>query len=80
MSALPLYDLEPDWDDTPQPYDTGRLDDALGDNFRALPLPDGSIEVDCSGCHRYVVDDIEQALALIDHHRQLHDAENQAGA
>jgi len=58
-----------------QPAQQARLDDALGDNFRALPLPDGSIEVDCSGCDRYVVDDIEQALALIDHHRQLHDQE-----
>lgn len=60
---------------TATPLDEQRLDAALGDNFRALPLPDGSIEVDCSGCDRYVVDDIEAALALIDHHRQLHDQE-----
>jgi len=57
------------------PLDDQRLDAAVGDNFRALPLPDGSIEVDCSGCQPHVVDDIEQALALIDHHRQLHDLE-----
>lgn len=59
-----------------QPYELHRLDDALGEQFHATALPDGSIEVDCSGCDTYVVDDIDAALALIDTHRERHDTES----
>lgn len=57
------------------PLDEQRLDAALGDNFEATALPSGEFEVICSGCDTYVVDDIEQAVALIDAHRARHDQE-----
>lgn len=81
MTALDYrdWDLEVTTYDDPiplTPYELDRLDGEIGDNFRYQALPDGSIEIDCSGCDTHVVDDIDAALALITHHRQLHDQEN----
>lgn len=58
----------------PTPLDEQRLDAALGDNFRAEWVGDGFL-VDCSGCDLLHADDIEAAVALIEHHRQLHNQE-----
>lgn len=72
MTAPLLYD----WQFEPTAYELDRLDAALGENFTAEPIGDGWA-IDCSGCQTHVVDDIDEALALIDHHRKLHDRENQ---
>ena len=64
-----------DWPIPLTAHELDQLDGAIGDNFRYTALPDGSIEIDCSGCDTHVVDDIDAALALITHHRAMHNQE-----
>ena len=59
----------------PTPLDEQRLDAHLGDNFTAEWVGDGFL-IDCSGCDLLHADDIDDAIALIETHRDRHDREN----
>lgn len=67
-----VQDLHPE---EVQPYEGQRLDAALGNNFHAEHVGNTWF-IDCPECGTFTADDIEEAVALIETHRTMHDTES----